>query len=159
MMIALPPLLVPSTSAACLYNSLYLHPFCARIWKALNTLIAAAPFALALSETDAAISNHRLGAAQLAAALPNQHHAHWFCSLHQAQLAEGAVTNVINSAHKVVPRLYSLACLLKGTAHFSRSRWQRIPANTASCTIYSTGGKGTGTFKADPRWYSARPTP
>lgn len=71
MMIALPPLLVPSTSAACLYNSLYLHPFCARIWKALNTLIAAAPFALALSETDAAISNHRLGAAQLAAALPN----------------------------------------------------------------------------------------
>ena len=56
-----------------------------------------------------------------AQAAENQCHAHWFCSLHQTQLVEIAITCCL-AEFKLVPRMYSLALLLQNGGLFHRLR-------------------------------------
>lgn len=48
MTIAMAPLLVASTSAASIYNALYLHPLNARLWRGINFLLQHAAFSSAV---------------------------------------------------------------------------------------------------------------
>ena len=56
-----------------------------------------------------------------AQASENQCHGHWFCSLHQAQLVEVAITSSL-AEFKLLPRMYSLALLLQSGGLFHRLR-------------------------------------
>ena len=76
---------------------------------------------MTLVETDSAGSNVRLSAYQLAQAAQFEHYAHWYCSLHQCQLVEGAVTGLYSHL-KLMSKLYSLSLLLKGGGLFMRMK-------------------------------------
>ena len=47
---------------------------------------------------------------------------HWYCSLHQLQLVEVAVTSVAAGPDQLLSSLYSISLLLQGTGKFERMK-------------------------------------
>ena len=118
MTIVLPPIVIPSTSAANMCKGLFCHPMTTKVWTGIAYLLGRAIFSCILAESDAASANLKLGA--FLTAVAKNHHSshflHWLCSLHQAQLSEISMVAAAGKSIKMVARLYSLTLLLKGAS-------------------------------------------
>ena len=118
MTIVLPPIVIPSTSAANMRKGLFCHPMTTKVWTGIAYLLGRAIFSCILAESDAASANLKLGA--FLTAVAKNHHSshflHWLCSLHQAQLSEISMVAAAGKSIKMVARLYSLTLLLKGAS-------------------------------------------
>ena len=109
-LIAAPPIVLPSTSAAHMCYGLFAHSWTQRIWQTVALLMSRAELVVTLSETDGAAANHKLVAylLRVAQGQANQPPAHWFCSLRQMQLCEVAMAKAAAEERRLISRLYSL---------------------------------------------------
>jgi hypothetical protein len=106
----LPPLIVPSTSAACIWHQLFFSQLTGPLFHAVSLLRQAAVLSVDLNESDGAYANDKLTAHLLACSRPTTLWDHWHCSLHGNQLIEVAPLAAVGN--KLLSKLYSLTILL-----------------------------------------------
>lgn len=117
--VCLPSLVVAATSAPAIHYQLHKHPWMSPIWAELRQLHNLSKLNMMLRETDAHYANEKLGA-HLLQEDDLGWQAHWYCSLHQIQLTEAALTGVTSlGGINLISKLYSLTLFLHAGGSFA----------------------------------------
>ena len=117
----LPPIVVPSTSAAAMYQALRGHPSYLKFQRALYILRAHAHIRGFLLESDAAYGNEKLVAHIMRQMPCGAHLCAWkTCHSHRNMHVETSVVSAVDA--RLLGQLYSLCAFVKTASHFYRLR-------------------------------------